>query len=153
MELEKWYPLIKQIDDCFLALNGTNLPCPGDIKDRYKWLHEQANYSILGVDNSADSIFIYANQYALSCFKYTHEELLSLPSKLSASETNRAARAVLFEKVNQNGIVYNYSAPRVDKYGNSFTIHDAIIWKLEDKSGNVLGQAALFHSQKRESVS
>jgi len=144
MNSEKWYPLIKQIDDCFLTLNGTNLPCPGEVKDRYKWLHDEANYSILGVDNSDDSFFIYGNKYALSCFKYTWEELLLIPSRFSASAPNREERARLFKKVSQDGIVYNYSGERIDKNGNTFTIHDTIVWELRDKNDAVWGQGALF---------
>lgn len=155
MNSEKWYSLIKQIDDCFFVLNGKHLPCPEMIQDRYKWLHEEANYSILAVDNSTDSFFIYANRYALSCFKYTIDEMLLLPSRFSASASNREARALLFEKVSQKKIVYNYSGPRVDKYGNSFIINEAIVWELQDKENNVWGQGALFWTteelQKKQS--
>ncbi|WP_428232380.1 MEKHLA domain-containing protein [Flavobacterium sp.] len=155
MNSEEKYQLIKQIDDCFLALNGTRLPCPETVQDRYKWLHEKANYSILAVDNSTDSFFIYANQYALSCFKYTWDEILLIPSRFSAAAADREARALLFEKVSKNKIVYNYSGPRVDKYGNSFTINEAIVWELQDKDNNAWGQGALFWTieeiQKRQS--
>lgn len=82
MNSEQKYHLIKQIDDCFLVLNGARLPYPEKVQDRYKWLDEDPNYSILAVDNSPDSFFIYANQYALSCFKYTWDEILFLPLRL-----------------------------------------------------------------------
>jgi hypothetical protein len=76
-------------------LNGNHLPCPKDVLDRYKWLDEEANYSILAHDSSADPIFIYANRFALSCFKYTLDEILFLPSRLSASAPNRSEREQL----------------------------------------------------------
>jgi hypothetical protein len=154
MNSEQKHHLIKQIDDCFLVLNGARLPCPETVQDRYKWLDEDANYSILAVDNSPDSFFIYANQYALSCFKYTWDEILLIPSRYSAAASHRVSRERLFEKVRQNKIVYNYSGPRVDKDGKSFTINDTIVWELRDKNDNVWGQGALFWTieeiQKRQ---
>lgn len=148
MNLEKWHELIKKIDDCFLALDGKRLPIPDDVYDRYKWLDEEANYSILAHDNSADPVFVYANKYALSCFKYTLDEILFLPSRLSASAPNRSERERLLKAVAQNGIAYDYSGDRVDKYGNSFTIYDGIVWELKDENGEKWGQAALFWTAK-----
>jgi len=150
MNSEKMYALLKKIDDCFLSLSGHRLPCPEDIQDRYKWLNEESNYSILAHDSSADPVFIYGNQYALSCFKYTLDELLSLPSRLSASAPNRTDRERLLKEVAQNGIAYNYSGDRVDKNGNSFTIYNGIVWELKDQNGDRWGQGALFYTEKQE---
>lgn len=149
MNAEKWYELIKKIDDCFLALSENHLPCPEDVVDRYKWLDEEANYSILAHDNSVDPIFIYANKFALSCFKYTLDEILFLPSRFSASASNRSAREQLLKTVTQNGIAYNYSGDRIDKSGKSFTIYDGIVWELKDQNGEKWGQAALFYTEKQ----
>lgn len=149
MNSEKWYELIKKIDDCFLMLSENHLPCPEDVVDRYKWLDEEANYSILAHDNSVDPIFIYANKFALSCFKYTVDEMLFLPSRFSASASNRSAREQLLKTVTKNGIAYNYSGDRIDKSGNSFTIYDGIVWELKDQNGEKWGQAALFYTEKQ----
>lgn len=150
MNSEKWYELIREIDNCFLALNGSNLPCPDDVTNRYEWLHEKANYSILAHNNGDDPVFIYANQYALACFKYSQEEILGLPSKFSASASNRELRELLLKEVTQNGIAYNYSGERVDKFGNSFTISDGIIWQLKNDEKKVWGQAAIFWLKKED---
>lgn len=148
MSSEKSYALIKQIDDCFCKLNGTPLPCPADVSDRYKWLDEEAPYSILAHNHSDDPHFIYANRYALSCFKYTEEEMLSLPSRFSAAEQNRAERERLLQAVTHDGIAYNYTGPRIDKYGNTFTIYRGIVWELRDQDGKVWGQGALFYTEE-----
>jgi hypothetical protein len=144
MSLKNEHILLKQIDDCFLALNGKKLPSPPNISDRYQWLHENAPYSILAQNANTDSYFIYANDYALSCFKYSNEEILAIPSSFSAAIENRYERKLLFDKVAQEGIVYNYRGDRVDKYENSFTIHDTIVWQLQNTNGDVWGQGALF---------
>ncbi|MCV9927075.1 MEKHLA domain-containing protein [Flavobacterium sp. LS1R49] len=150
MSLEKQLNLLKQIDNCFLALNGKKLPSPLGVLDRYLWLHEKAPYSILAQGGEEDPYFIYANNYALSCFKYSLDEILSLPAKLSAAEENRPKRKLLFDKVAREGIVYNYNGDRVDKYQNTFRINDTIVWQLEENDGEVWGQGALFWSKEKE---
>ncbi|MDR2950471.1 MAG: MEKHLA domain-containing protein [Prevotella sp.] len=139
--------LIRQIDDCFYKLSGKRLPTPHDITDRYQWLDEEAPYSILAHNANADPHFIYANKYALSCFKYTLEEMLSLHSRLSAADEDRAERAQLLQIVTCDGIAYNYSGPRIDKYGSSFNIYDGIVWQLKDEE-SVWGQGALFWTEE-----
>jgi len=52
MESKKWYELIKKIDEYFLSLSENHLHCPEDVLDRYKWLNEEANYSILAHGSS-----------------------------------------------------------------------------------------------------
>jgi len=144
----KYLDLLKKIDNCFLNLNGNYLPCPYGIADRYEWLHEKAPYSILAHNTDADPHFVYANEYALSCFKYSREEMLSLPSRLSAAEQDRAERQRLLQIVTRDGIAYNYEGPRVDKQGNFFTIYDGILWQLTEDNGEVWGQGALFWTEK-----
>lgn len=142
--------LIVQIDNCFYALNGAPLPCPAGIPDRYRWLHENAPYSLLAHHAGADPHFIYANRHALYCFQYTPDEMLSLPSRLSAAEKDRPERERFLQRVIAVGIVYHYTGLRVDKYGNAFAIHDGILWQLKHPDGTVWGQAALFWSQAKE---
>ncbi len=145
---EDYRSLLKRIDKSFQELNGNPLPSPPDIPDRYTWLHENAPYSILAHNADTDPHFVYANVYALSCFKYTSEEMLSLLSRLSAAEQDRAERQRLLEIVKRNGIAYAYEGPRVDKYGNSFMIYDGVLWQLADADNKIWGQGALFWTQK-----
>ncbi|SRR5258708_5168625 len=150
MDFEQYSTLIAQIDECFRALTGEHLPCPPGIPDRYQWLHEHAPYSILAHNAEADPHFIYANRYALACFKYTAEEMLSLPSRLSAVAQDRAQRERLLQDVTHDGIAYNYTGPRVDKYENRFMIYDGIVWQLQSGQGVVWGQGALFWTSEQE---
>ena len=50
----------------------------------------------------------------------------------------------MLEIVLRDDIVYNYSGPRVDKYGYSFMIYDGVVWQVRGISNEVLGQATLF---------
>ncbi|TWF35215.1 MEKHLA domain-containing protein [Chitinophaga polysaccharea] len=142
--------LITQIDQNFLDRNGKGLPTPAGITARAQWLHEAAPYSILAHGTGTDPHFIYANQFALSCFKYNIAELLQLPSRLSAAPQDRSERERLLHDVTLNGIAYHYTGPRVDKYGNTFTIYDGVVWRLTHPDGLPLGQAALFWLQEEE---
>lgn len=136
--------LIRQVKDCFYKLSGRPLYAPPGMPDIHRWLHEEAPYGILVHNTDADPRFIYANRHALAAFKYTAAEILSVPSRLSASEQDRPERQRMLEIVLRDGIVYNYSGPRVDKYGNSFTIYDGVVWQLRNTNDEVWGQAALF---------
>lgn len=140
--------LLQKMDNCFLKLHGSSLPCPSDISDRYSWLHEKAPYSLLAHNTDADPHFVYANEYALSCFKYNPEEMLCLPSRLSAAEQDRAERQQLLEVVTRDGIAYGYEGPRVDKNGKFFKIYDGILWQLTNDDGSVWGKGALFWTEK-----
>ena len=136
--------LIRQINDNFQQLSGEPLYASPEAGDVCQWLHEEAPYGILVHNTDADPHFIYANGHALASFKYTEEEILTIPSRLSASEQDRPERQRMLEIVLRDGIVFNYSGPRVDKYGRSFMIYDGVVWQLRNPDGQVWGQAALF---------
>lgn len=137
--------LIREINENFLRLSGKPLYAdPTAAADVYQWLHEEAPYGILAHNAAADPCFIYANKHALASFQYLADEILTVRSRLSASDQDRPERQRMLEIVLREGIVYNYSGPRVDKHGNSFTIYDGVVWQLRNKNNEVWGQAALF---------
>jgi hypothetical protein len=140
--------LISQISDCFYRLAGVPLYSPPEVTDIHRWLDEEAPYGILVHNTEADPHFIYANKHALSSFKYDAAEILSVPSRLSASENDRPERQRMLQIVLRDGIVFDYSGPRVDKYGNNFTIYDGVVWQLRNANDQVCGQAALFWTEK-----
>jgi len=144
MKTEKKIALLKEVDNCFLKLSGKRLPTPPDVIDRYTWIDQEAPYSILVHDTQSDPVYIYVNQRAISCFKYTLEEFLTTPSRLSATESTQDERNHLFDTARKNGIAYNYTGPRVDKYGNIFNINDCIVWEVRKNDGTKIGEAALF---------
>ncbi|WEF12584.1 MEKHLA domain-containing protein [Pectobacterium actinidiae] len=136
--------LLEKIDSCYLALNGTSLPCPAGLVDRYRWLHEQAPYSLLAQGTGDEPRFIYANRFALDCFGYTEAEMLALPSRLSAEAVLQPARQQFLENVSQRGIAYDYTGIRVRKNGQTFPIYGGVVWQLRHQDGASWGMAALF---------
>lgn len=141
---KSYLDLLKFIDNGFLYHVGYQLPVPATVEDRYYWLHTQAPYSLLAHDVDDDPKFIYANQRALHCFKYAEEEIIGMPSRLSAAETERSSRQKLLLTVREKGIIANYSGPRMDKFSQTFTIHDGIAWQIHNENKKLVGQAALF---------
>ncbi|NQS85537.1 MEKHLA domain-containing protein [Pantoea allii] len=144
MSTENQLALLQRIDERYRALTGRGLYCPDEHVDRYLWLHEHAPYSILAHSSEADPVFVYANRCALSCFKYSLEEMLQLPSRLSAGPSDREARQHLLDIVKRDGIATGYSGPRVDKQGKSFIIYEGEVWQSDRDAEAGWGQAALF---------
>lgn len=110
------------------------------------WLYHEAPIAVLAHDTQDDPHFIYANKAAQACFGYSWKEFLSLPSRLSAVDSDWAARQRLLEEVARNGFVSGYRGARVAKLGRRFIIEDGIIWELIGEDGTRHGQAATFRS-------
>ena len=125
---------------------GQPLPRPADLPtaELFAWLHERAPYALLAHGSEGDPLFCYANHQALCCFGYSRAEFLGMPSRLSASPKDRAARQVLMETVGSQGFATGYAGWRVDRTGRPFMIHAGVVWNLVDAEGSRLGQAALF---------
>lgn len=110
------------------------------------WLYRDAPFAVLAHDTCADPRFIYGNRAAQACFEYGWDELVGLPSRLSAETPDRAERQRLLDAVRRDGVVTGYRGLRVAKSGRRFWIYDGVIWQLIDEQGVVRGQAALFSS-------
>ena len=92
----------------------------------------------------ADPIFNYGNQTALQLWSISWDKLIQTPSRLSAEPVNRATRLTMLEQAATKGYIDNYQGVRVATTGERFSIKQAIIWNLTDKSGQRCGQAATF---------
>ena len=108
------------------------------------WLYEHAPFAVLAHDTHADPRFIYANRTAQRCFEYGWDEIISLPSRLSAEAPNRAERQRLLDAVSLNRYVNGYRGVRIARSSRRFRIEDGVIWQLIDTEGVHHGQAALF---------
>jgi hypothetical protein len=122
---------------------GTKLVAEGTSPE---WLYAAAPFAVLAHDTAPDPKFIYANRCAQACFEYDWDEMVSMPSRLSAEAPDRAARQALLDAVAQRGFMSGYRGLRVAKSGHHFIIEDGIVWELIDQSGVRHGQAATFHS-------
>lgn len=111
-----------------------------------RWLYEEAPFGLLAHDTRADPLFIYGNVSAQRCFEYSWDELLMLPSRLSARPQQVRDRKQFLEQVGRQGFATGYRGLRVSKSERSFWINDGIVWQLVDQTGVLRGQAALFRT-------
>jgi hypothetical protein len=91
-----------------------------------------------------DPLLTYANASALKLWEMAPDTLVRTPSRLTAEPVHRDERARLLERTSREGFVDDYSGVRISKTGRRFMIEKAIVWNLDDESGQALGQAATF---------
>jgi len=131
------------LTDSYARLVGAPLVPPGTDAD---WLYRDAPFVVVAHGTDQDPKFIYANQAAQTCFEYSWQEFMTLPSRLSAEASDRAERQKLLDEVTRNGFLSGYRGLRVAKSGRRFIIEDGVVWELVDRAGLRHGQAATFLS-------
>ncbi len=99
---------------------------------------------ILAHGTESDPLFFYGNRLALDLFELTPEQIIVMPSRLSAEPLGREERACLLARVAENGFIDDYSGLRVSSTGRRFRIENAVVWNLLDEHGQLHGQAATF---------
>jgi PAS domain-containing protein len=108
------------------------------------WLYAHSPNAVLAHDTAPAPRFIYANRTAQACFEYSWEEIVGLPSHLSAEPQDRAERQRLLDQVAAHGYAAGYSGVRIAKSERRFRIEDGVVWQLIDADGVLRGQAASF---------
>ena len=99
---------------------------------------------VLCHDGSEDPRFLYANRAALQLFSRNWEQMVGMPSRLSASANQRLRRREQLELARRQDKLKNYSGVRVNSQGRRFQIRGARIWSLIDQERHYSGQAACF---------
>ena len=99
---------------------------------------------VLCHDGSEDPRFLYANRAALQLFSRNWEQMVGMPSRLSASANQRLSRREQLELARRQDKLENYSGVRVNSQGRRFQIRGARIWSLIDQERHYSGQAAWF---------
>lgn len=133
--------LFSLLIESYRRLAGRELAPPGSDA---LWLYEAAPFAVLAHDGQADPRFIYANRAAQTCFEYAWDEIIGLPSRLSALPDARASRQKALDEVARDGVAFGYRGLRVAKSGRPFWIEDCTLWQLIAADGTVAGQAATF---------
>jgi PAS domain-containing protein len=110
------------------------------------WLYRDAPFAVVAHNTDPDPRFIYANEAAQTCFEYSWDEFIGLPSRLSAEASDRAEQQALLDAVAKNGFMSGYRGIRVAKSGRRFLIEDGVVWDLIDQQGIRHGAAATFPS-------
>jgi hypothetical protein len=133
---------ITVLHNSFQKLLGYSLsPEKMDSRSLAQYLYH-APFALLSHDTGSDPLFNYANAKGLELFEFNWQELINLPSRLSAEVCNQAARDKLLAQVSAQGFIEHYQGIRISKTGKRFEIRHAIIWNLTDSAGIYQGQAA-----------
>ncbi len=104
----------------------------------------EAPFAVVSHNIDNDPLFNYANRRAMELFEMSREEIIGLPSRISAEPVNREERARLLKAVSTHGYIDDYSGVRISSSGRRFRISGATVWNLVDEDGNPAGQAAMF---------
>ena len=115
---------------------------PGETDDALARRLYTAHFGLLSHDDRPDPCFDYANLVAQQLFERSWDELVGMPSRLSAEAPERAEREQFLACVTADGYVDDYAGIRVAKSGRRFRILRATVWNLVDPAGRRIGQAA-----------
>lgn len=126
------------------ALSAPLVPAQVPIAQAASWLYAEADFALLAHDTADDPRFVYANLQAQRCFERSWNELIGMPSRLSAEAPNRAERAAMLAGVARDGFIRDYRGVRIAKSGRRFWIERGIVWNVYAQSGELWGQAACF---------
>ena len=101
-------------------------------------------FVVLSHDSGSDPLLNYANEAGLYLFELPWEELIALPSRLTAEPLHRDQRARLLGRVTQHGYIEDYTGVRISRSGRRFLIEQATVWNVREEQGAPYGQAATF---------
>jgi hypothetical protein len=102
------------------------------------------DFALLTHDTNA--ILTYGNRFALDLWEMDWETLVRTPSRLTAPEEDRAARAAIMAKVERDGFTRSYTGRRVSRMGKFFFIENATVFTLKNEKGAGFGTGAFFKS-------
>ena len=105
-----------------------------------------SSMAVLAHNNAGDPALTYANATALRLWKRPWSEMVGMPSRLTAAQSERNERSASLKQALARDAINTYSGIRVDRCGRPFMIHNARIWTLWDEEGRRCGQAAAFSS-------
>jgi hypothetical protein len=105
-----------------------------------------ADRVVLAHDGREDPRLIYANAAALKLWRRSWDEMVGLPSRLTAEPGERRARAEALAAAQRGEGLRGYGGIRVDREGRRFRIEGARVWTLREVCGRIRGQAATFSS-------
>ena len=101
-------------------------------------------FPVLAHGAEQDPKLSYANAAALQLWGSRWDELIGMPSRLTAPNRERAERSNALGQAKRLDAVQNYRGIRISRKGRRFMINKARIWALWDAEEWVCGQAACF---------
>lgn len=100
---------------------------------------------VLSHDGGPDPRFVYANRAAADLWRMPVEELIGMPSRLSAPAERRQDRSQMLTQAARDGVLRGYRGERIAKDGTRFVIEDATLWTVDGYPAGP-GQAVVFSS-------
>ncbi len=104
---------------------------------------------VMAHDNKKDPCLIYVNAAALQLWGRRWEEMIGMPSRLTAPAEAQKEREISLGQAIQKQSIENYQGIRINSEGEKFMIKNARIWTLLDAEGNAYGQGATFTSWRK----
>ena len=101
-------------------------------------------FPVLAHDGADDPMLTYANAAALQLWETSWAELIGLPSRLTAPDSERDERRNALGEAQALHALTGYAGIRISRKGRRFQIHNARIWTLLDEQQQPCGQAASF---------
>ena len=98
---------------------------------------------VLSHDAGVDLRFVYASSAAASLWRISVEDMIGMPSRLSAPADAREDRARMLSDASRDGVLSGYSGERVARDGTRFQIMDATLWTVDGYPDGP-GQAVVF---------
>ncbi len=121
------------------TINATNSDLQQG-KELFKMLNP-----VMAHDTKNDPCLSYANNAALKLWRRRWEEMIGMPSRLTAPESEQKKRDLALKQANQQHAIQNYQGIRVNSKGEHFMIDNARIWTLWNEDEKICGQAATFN--------
>ena len=101
-------------------------------------------FPVLAHNGSPEPKLTYANAAALGLWDAPWDDLVGLPSRLTAPTAEQAERSLALSKAKSEDAIEGYSGIRISRKGRRFMIQNARIWTLWDQHQHACGQAASF---------
>ncbi|WP_320666653.1 MEKHLA domain-containing protein [Prochlorococcus sp. MIT 1307] len=99
---------------------------------------------VIAHNNEKDPCLNYANAAALQLWGRGWDEMIGMPSRLTAPIEEREERQYALNKAITKHAVKDYEGIRINSKGEVFMIKNARIWTIFDENGELRGQAATF---------
>ena len=109
-------------------------------------------YPVLAHDFSKDPYLNYANRQALSLWGISWEQMIKMPSKLTAPQEERSKREAILNYADKKHAIKGYTGIRISSKGQKFIIKDARIWTIWNDEERPCGQAATFNRWEKISM-
>ena len=112
------------------------------MKDMYELIFNM-EMPLLAHDSKEDPLICFANQQALKLWDLKWEEMIGMPSRLTAPMKERENRKSVLKYVMKQKAIEGYQGIRINSRGDKFLINNASIWTIWNQQGSILGQAAI----------